>query len=367
MNTEVISAPEAGTAFNRKSKVGQRVVGEEGSCGGTISQRQATIDAGKIAGLNVLRLINEPTAAAIAYAMDTRSDRQRNVLIFDWGGATFNVSILSIRDGKFEVRAVGGDTHLGGEDVYSRLLDYCVGTFKRKFEGKYLTTDMKGIGCLRKAYEVAKKLSSVEFTNMEVESLIEGIDFSVTLARTRFEHLCSDLFDGTMNAVKMALVDAELDKADIHEILLGERTKTSDNYFLGEFHLTGFPAVRRGEIEFKMPFEIDANGILHVSAVEKSTEKQKSITITDYKCRLSKREIERKPLDAEKFKQDEEKERSRVAAMNVMVDCIYSMERKMEKEEMKQKISEECRQNILSGCEETIEWTKTEKEARKED
>ncbi|KAL5967347.1 Heat shock cognate 70 kDa protein, partial [Taenia solium] len=115
------------------------------------NQRQATIDAGKIAGLNVLRLINEPTAAAIAYSMDRRIDRQRNVLIFDWGGGTFDVSLLSIENGKIEVKAVGGDTHLGGEDIDSLLVDHFVETFRKENKGKDLTTSKKAISRLRRA------------------------------------------------------------------------------------------------------------------------------------------------------------------------------------------------------------------------
>uniref|UniRef100_A0A7E4T6H9 Heat shock protein 71 kDa protein n=2 Tax=Echinococcus granulosus TaxID=6210 RepID=A0A7E4T6H9_ECHGR len=186
-----------------------------------VGQRQATIDAAKIAGLNVLRLINEPTAAAIAYGMDKRSNRQRNVLIFDWGGGTFDVSILSMKNGKFEVKAVGGDTHLGGEDINSRLVDHCVEKFKQAHKGKDLTTSVKAIGRLRKACETAKRmLSTAESTNIGIESLFEGIDFSTTLTRAPFEQLCSDLFSQTMDAVKTALNDAKMDKADIHEILL---------------------------------------------------------------------------------------------------------------------------------------------------
>nr|CDS24867.1 heat shock protein 70 [Echinococcus granulosus] len=345
-----------------------------------VSQRQATIDAGKIAGLNVLRLINEPTAAAIAYGMNKRSDKQRNVLIFDWGGGTFDVSILSIENGKFEVKAVGGDTHLGGEDINSRLVDHLVETFKQAHEGRDLTTNKRAIGRLRKACEEAKRLlSSAECTNIELESLFEGIDFSANLSRARFEQLCLDLFNRTMNAVETALNDAKLNKADIHEVVLvggstripkvqkmlqdiftasklnksinpdeavaygatllaanltgdksetvqdlilleltslslgveteggemstvikrntriptkqtskyctckdnqqsvlvkvyeGERAMTSENNLLGEFLLSGLPLAPRGETKLEAIFEIDENGILHVSAVEMSS------------------------------------------------------------------------------------------------
>nr|CDS25157.1 heat shock protein 70 [Echinococcus granulosus] len=139
----------------------------------------------------------------------------------------------------------------------------------------------------------------------------------------------------------------------------GERAKASDNHFLGHFLILGFPAAQRDEIKFENTFEIDENGILHVSSVETSTGNQRSITIANYKGRLSAEEIERMLAEAEKFKHVDEKERSRVAALNALVDCIYSMKRNMEKEEITQKISEEHRKNILAKCEETIKWTET--------
>ncbi|VDK41274.1 unnamed protein product [Taenia asiatica] len=441
-----------------------------------VSQRQATIDAGKLAGLNVLRLINEPTAAAIAYGMDKRFDRQRNVLIFDWGGGTFDVSILSIQNGKFEVRAVGGDTHLGGEDITARLVDHCVEAFKKEHERKDLTFSEKAISRVSKACEEAKRLlSSAQSTDIGIESLFEGIDCSVTITRSQFENLCSDLFSRTMDAVKLTLSDAKMDKADVHEILLvggstriprvermlqdffsgakvkrsvnadeavaygaalmadnltghrsaemkdlillevtplslglecadgtmttvikrntpiptkqkisretahddqtsvtfkvfeGERVKTSDNYFVGKLNLTGFPPAPRGETTFDVTFEIDENGILHVFAVDNLTGKQNSTAITNYRGRLSEKEIERMLEDAEKFKQEDAKEKCRIAARNALIDYVYSIKRKLEKEEVKQRTSEEYRRDILAMCEETIKWTDTENQVTKED
>ncbi|KAL5968929.1 Heat shock cognate 70 kDa protein [Taenia solium] len=186
-----------------------------------VNQRQATIDAGKLAGLNVLRLINEPTAAAIAYSLDKHFDSHRNVLIFDCGGGTFDVSILSIENGKFEMKAVGGGTHLGGEDITSPLVDHFVEDFKQEYKRKDLTTSQKAISRLRKACGKAKgMLSSSESTNIDMESLFEGIDFSANLSRARFEQLCFDLFNRTMDAVKTTLSDAMLHQADIHEVVL---------------------------------------------------------------------------------------------------------------------------------------------------
>ncbi|KAL5960715.1 Heat shock cognate 70 kDa protein [Taenia solium] len=185
------------------------------------SQRKATIDAGKIAGLNVMLIISELMAAALAYGLGKRIDSQRNVFIFDLGGGTFDVSVISIGNEKFEVKAVGGDTHLGGGDFDSRLVDYCVETFKQKQGGIDLTTNAKAISRLRRVCENAKRtLSLLERTSIDVDSLHEDIDFSVSISRHKFEQICSDLFDRMLAIVEKALRDAKLDKADVHETLL---------------------------------------------------------------------------------------------------------------------------------------------------
>jgi heat shock protein 1/8 len=164
------------------------------------SQRQATKDAGVIAGLNVLRIINEPTAAAIAYGLDKKGG-ERNVLIFDLGGGTFDVSLLSIEEGIFEVKATAGDTHLGGEDFDNRLVEYFVAEFKRKYR-KDLTSNQRALRRLRTACERAKRtLSSSAQAYIEIDSLFEGVDFNSTITRARFEDLCGDYFRKTMEPV----------------------------------------------------------------------------------------------------------------------------------------------------------------------
>ncbi|KAJ5156491.1 Heat shock 70 kDa protein [Penicillium capsulatum] len=184
------------------------------------SQRQATKDAGLIAGLNVLRIINEPTAAAIAYGLDKKQEGERNVLIFDLGGGTFDVSLLTIEEGIFEVKSTAGDTHLGGEDFDNRLVNHFVNEFKRKHK-KDLTSNARALRRLRTACERAKRtLSSAAQTSIEIDSLFEGIDFYTSITRARFEELCQDLFRSTMEPVERVLRDAKIDKSSVHEIVL---------------------------------------------------------------------------------------------------------------------------------------------------
>merc|ERR1712012_740560 len=192
------------------------------------SQRQATKDAGVIAGLNVLRIINEPTAAAIAYGLDKKKsqNKESNVLIFDLGGGAFDVSILSIDDGIFEVKSTAGDTHLGGEDFDNRLVDHFMKEFQRKHK-KNISQNKRAFRRLRTACERAKRtLSASAQANIEIDSLFEGIDFYTSISRARFEELCSDLFKGTLDPVEKSLRDAKMDKSSIHDIVLvGESTR----------------------------------------------------------------------------------------------------------------------------------------------
>ncbi|KAK0543296.1 Hsp70 chaperone [Tilletia horrida] len=184
------------------------------------SQRQATKDAGTIAGLNVMRIINEPTAAAIAYGLDKKGEGEKNVLIFDLGGGTFDVSLLTIEEGIFEVKATAGDTHLGGEDFDNRLVNHFVQEFKRKNK-KDITSSARAVRRLRTAAERAKRtLSSAAQTTIEIDSLFEGIDFYTSITRARFEELCGDLFSHTIDPVEKVLRDSKIDKASVHEIVL---------------------------------------------------------------------------------------------------------------------------------------------------
>merc|ERR1719353_826369 len=185
------------------------------------SQRQATKDAGSICGLNVLRIINEPTAAAIAYGLDKKGSGERNVLIYDMGGGTFDVSLLTIEDGIFEVKATAGDTHLGGEDFDNRIVDFCMQDFKRKNRGKDLAGNQRALRRLRTQCERAKRtLSSSTQATIEIDSLFDGIDYSASLSRARFEELCMDYFRNSMGPVEKCMKDSGIDKKSVHEVVL---------------------------------------------------------------------------------------------------------------------------------------------------
>eukprot|EP00894_Picocystis_sp_ML_P001297 jgi/Pico_ML_1/51814/g2661.t1 len=347
------------------------------------SQRQATKDAGAIAGLNVLRIINEPTAAAIAYGLDKKASAgksEKNVLIFDLGGGTFDVSLLTIEEGIFEVKSTAGDTHLGGEDFDHRLVQHFCSEFKRKHKKDILeSNNARAIRRLRTACERAKRtLSSTAQTSVEIDSLFEGIDFYTSITRARFEELNMDLFRKCMDPVEKCLKDAKIDKGQVDEIVLvGGSTRIPkiqqllSDFFNGkELNKSINPdeavaygaavqaAILSGETHEKINviFDIDANGILNVSAEDKTTGKKNKITITNDKGRLSKDEIERMVQDAEKYKAEDEEHRARIEAKNQLENYAYNMKNTLGEEAVAQKISAEDKATIEKAIEEAISW-----------
>jgi len=436
-------------------------------------QRQATKDAGQIAGLNVLRVINEPTAAAIAYGIDKKGGGEKNILIFDFGGGTHDVSLLTLDDGVFEVKATAGKTHLGGEDMDNRLTDFVSQEFNRKYKLD-VRTSAKAMRRIKTACERAKRvLSSTNSTTIEIDSLYEGNDCNITVSRAKFEELCSDLFRDALEPVDRVLQDAKVSKAQVDEVVLvggstripkvqkmlsdyfngkelcksinpdeavaygaavqaailsgtgdektdslllldvtplsigievqgtvnhilinrnsqipcrktqtfsnacdnqpqceikvleGERSRSKDCNVLGTFMLKDLPPARRGTLEIEVSYDLDANGILQVSALEKSSGKSEKITITNDSGRLSKEEIDRMVQEAEKFKEEDKNFRESSESRNSLEQYLYGVKNSLT-DKLKETLGEDCA-TVESKVNEGLQWLEGNPTATKED